>query len=76
MLQFQLFERRMGSDTQRDRVFLELVEVPTGETVAEVVYSDKTREFSISLDGNDLPLEKVEGLISSARLRLVPAPAR
>jgi hypothetical protein len=76
MLPDSRFEHRMGSDIQRNGMFLELVEVGSGEAVAEVFYSDQSGTFSISLDRSDLPLEAVEHLISAARTRLVPTRGR
>jgi hypothetical protein len=60
----------LGSDIQRDGVYLELVEVETDEAVAEVFYSDATGEFTMSIFRDSIPLEAVEELIASARKRL------
>jgi len=66
------YQHQMGSDIERDGMFLELVEVASGDVVGEVFYSDRSGQFSISLDRPDLPLEVVEELVSSARKRLPP----
>ena len=67
------YQHQMGSDIQRDGMFLELVEVATGDIVGEVFFNDRSGQLSISLDRADLPLEVVEELILAARRRLAPA---
>lgn len=66
----------MGSDIQRDGMFLELLESASGDVVGEVFYSDRTGQFAISLERPDIPLEAVEALIAAARQRLLPVHGR
>lgn len=70
------FRHQMGSDVQRDGMFLELVEVSSGDVVGEVFYSDRSGEFTISLNREDLPLEAIEELAAAARERLLPTRVR
>jgi hypothetical protein len=61
-----------GSDLPRDGMFLELIDEKTGDEVAEVFYSDKTDEMTISLFEPALPLNVVELLINQAKHVLPP----
>jgi hypothetical protein len=60
-----------ASDLQRDGMSLE----PSRDSVfvAEIFFSDVTREFVISLFDKDLPLPMIEQFIAEARTDLVPA---
>jgi hypothetical protein len=60
-----------ASDLKRDGMSLELHS--GSRAVAEVFYSEVTREFTISVFEQDLPLAVIEQLISSARVGLLPA---
>jgi len=60
-----------ASDLKRDGMSLELHF--GSRAVAEVFYSDVTKEFTISVFEQDLPLAVIEQLISSARVGLLPA---
>lgn len=70
--QGQNYGLTMGSDVQRDGMFLELYP-EGGMACAEVFYSDATQKFSLSLFEKSLPMEAVTWLIDEARNRL---PAR
>jgi hypothetical protein len=62
----------LGSDLRRDGMFLELRRVlpEPGRTVAEVFYSDETRDFSFSAFHAEIPVEAIERLILEAKARL------
>ncbi|GAB4211010.1 MAG: hypothetical protein OHK0012_02700 [Synechococcales cyanobacterium] len=64
-----------GSDVQRDGMYLELIDESTGDEVAEVFYSDATREMVISIFKPELPLPVVESLIERAKHDLPPTHA-
>jgi hypothetical protein len=61
----------LASDLQRDGMGLELHS--GGRAVSEVFYSDVSREFTISVFEQGLPLEVIEQLIGKARICLLPA---
>ena len=62
----------MGSDLERDGMFLELS--PVGQmAIAEVFYSDITHQFAITLFKESVPTEAISWLIAQALERL---PAR
>ena len=63
----QGFDTMMGSDVQRDGMYLELIEAASGDEVAEVFYSDETRKMQISIYKQDLPLEVIEQFIARAK---------
>ena len=65
------YEIVRGSDIDRDGMYLELSEKASRKNVAEIFYSDKTRDFSISCFQPDLPLDLIESLINDAK-RLLP----
>ena len=56
------------SDLERDGMYLEMQRHK--KAVAEVFYSDKTHQFTISLFEKQLPADSVERLIALARQRL------
>ena len=62
-----------GSDIQRDRMYLELIDESTGDEVAEVFYSDSTHKMTISVFQPELPLGIVEDLIARAKHILPPS---
>ena len=61
-----------GSDLNRDGLFLELHRTGSSKCAAEVFYSDKTGEFSVSLFETALPLAALEEFISTAKVVLPP----
>ncbi len=65
-----------ASDIVRDGMGLELLEgeMPGGEVVAEVFFSDQSASFTVSLFAPDLPLEAVEALLAEAQRVLPPVP--
>lgn len=63
------FETVIGSDPERDGMFLELRE-SGGRTCAEVFYSDSTFQFTVTLFEPALPLDVLTWLINQARSRL------
>jgi len=66
------FETVMGSDVQRDGMFLDLREIG-GKDCAEVFYSDVRHECTVTMFESSLPVEALAWLINEARSRL---PAR
>jgi hypothetical protein len=60
-----------GSDVDRDGMYLELSEKASKKIIAEVFYSDRTHDFSISCLQPDIPLALIESLINDAK-RLLP----
>lgn len=72
------FELTMGSDVQRDGMFLELSDgVIEHAPLAEVFYADTNGQMTLATFGNvSIPLEVVEWLISEGRRRLPPADDR
>ena len=61
------FDAIMGSDVQRDGMYLELIVAASGDEVAEVFYSDETRKMQISIYKQNLPLEVIEQFIARAK---------
>ena len=67
------FEGLIGSDSERDGMFLEIGEVKNpAEIFIEIYYSDATNKFSISLFKEKVDLELIEEAIKIAEQRLVP----
>ena len=62
-----------ASDSKRDGMSLELHSHSGSRAVAEIFYSNVTKEFTISVFDQDLPLAVIEQLISSAKVGLLPA---
>ena len=69
------YETIRGSDMRRGGVYIELIEHSTGDEVAEIFYAAETREMTITIFKNDLPLEAVEMLIDRAKRDLPPVSA-
>jgi hypothetical protein len=65
------FEMMIASDLERDGMWLEAWEGSC--QVAGVFYSDVNGKFSLHALNEDLPLDLVDYLSSTARERLVPA---
>lgn len=72
------FELTMGSDVQRDGMFLELSDgVIEHAPLAEVFYADANGQMTLAtFDNGSIPLEVVEWLISEAKRRLQPVDDR
>jgi hypothetical protein len=68
-IQGRNFETIMGSDVQRDGMFLELREA-SGKDCAEVFYNDLTHEFTVTTFVQSLPLEALTWLFNEALERL------
>jgi len=66
------YELVRGSDIDRDGMFLEasILDSNPLQQVAEVFYSDQSHEFTFSCFMENIPLELIEKLISSAKERL------
>jgi len=69
------FRYQMGSDLQRDGMFLELLENEDLDALAEVFYSDMDGSMTFTTYVKDLPLEAIERLIAEGRRRLPPTKA-
>lgn len=61
-----------GSDVDRDGMYLELSEKESKNIIAEVFYSDRTHDFSLSCFRPDIPLALIESLINDAKQLLPP----
>ena len=81
MLEFKEYKGRyfsatLGSDIQRDGMFLELYEIINGGEVilAEIFFSDVDLSFTYSSfdESFSIPLEVLEGFISASREKLPP----
>ncbi len=68
----------MGSDVQRDGMFLELSDgVIEHALLAEVFYADANGQMTLAtFDNGSIPLKVVEWLISEAKRRLPPVDDR
>ncbi len=68
------FEGLIGSDLERDGMYLEISEFPYNsvEVILEIFYSDITNKFSIALFKENVALELIEEAIKIAKQRLVP----
>ena len=68
------FEGLIGSDLERDGMYLEISEFPYNsvEVTLEIFYSDITNKFSITLFKENVALELIEEAIKIAKQRLVP----
>ena len=66
------YEIMMGSDIQRDGMYLELSIPNTNplRQIAEVFYSDQTHDFVVSCFEENVPMELIELLIENAKNRL------
>ena len=64
------FKTLLGSDIHRDGRYLELIELESGDEVAEVFYADEEKKMTISIFKGDMPLEVIEALIAKAKLDL------
>lgn len=66
----------VGSDLQRDGMYLEVTDTPSGPLVLEVFYSDQTDQMTFTAGREDLPFELVEWALATARQRLTPTAKR
>lgn len=72
-----LFEDReyhfqIGSDLQRDGVFLEVAETEVGPEMFDIFYSDQSHRMIFTAFQPDIPLELIEWAIAMAKARLIP----
>jgi len=65
----QNYEATIGSDVQRDGMYLELVD-QYKHIVGEIFFSDVNEEMSITLCQPGVPIEVVEWMIARAKVRL------
>ncbi len=69
------FECVIGSDLERDGMYLEITDVQdSANAYLEIFYSDITHKFSLTLFKENLELELIEEAIEIAKKRLVPTP--
>ena len=66
------FRSLVGSDVQRDGMFLKVADENDSTVVAEAFYSDMDHRFTLAALRADLPLELAECIVATARIRLSP----
>ncbi len=66
----QTFSTLLGSDLERDGMFLELRSSALPEPVMEAFYSDEDGHFSVRGFGAAVPITVMEAFLTEARLRL------
>lgn len=73
---FRLCERQfttvIGSDLDRDGMYLEVSEEKNGEPVVvlEIFYSDKSDKMTLSAFATDMPIELIDWATAMAKTRL------
>ena len=73
---FRLAERQfnavIGSDLDRDGMYLEVSEEQNGEPVVvlEIFYSDKSDKMTLSAFATDMPIELIDWATAMAKTRL------
>jgi hypothetical protein len=72
----QDYEYVVGSDMQRDGMYLEVTDTRDEPDVLEVFYSDQTDQMTFTAYRWDIPLEVVEWAVKLARERLIPTTKR
>ncbi|MDX8539293.1 MULTISPECIES: hypothetical protein [Mesorhizobium] len=65
------YEATIGSDVQRDGMYLELAD-QYEHIVGEIFFSDVDGKMTLTLSQPDVPLEVVEWMIATAKVRLPP----
>jgi hypothetical protein len=68
----QEYQCFVGSDLQRDGMYLEVTDARPEPDVLEVFYSDQTDEMTFTAYRPDIPLELVEWALEMAKERLIP----
>jgi hypothetical protein len=63
----------IGSDLDRDGMYLEVQDSLDSSVLIEVFYSDQRHTMTVTLYGSDMPIEVVEWSLTTARTRLPPA---
>ncbi|MDG4875538.1 hypothetical protein P9273_10555 [Mesorhizobium sp. WSM4935] len=66
------YRATIGSDVQRDGMYLELVD-DRKQIVGEIFFSDIDGKITVTLSQPEVPVELVEWMIATARVRLPPA---
>jgi hypothetical protein len=69
----QRFTTFMGSDLQRDGMFLELHSETSSAPLMEVFYSDHDASFTVTGFGQPVPLSVIEQFLAEARQQLPPS---
>ena len=66
-------EKVIGSDLERDGMYLEIYDVKNpADAYLEIFYSDITHKFSLTLFKENIELELIEEAIKIAKQRLIP----
>ncbi|OBQ96640.1 MAG: hypothetical protein EOQ64_22470 [Mesorhizobium sp.] len=65
------YEATIGSDVQRDGMYLELAD-QHGHIVAQIFFSDFDRKMTVTLFESEASVEVVEWMIATAKIRLPP----
>ncbi|WP_027051987.1 hypothetical protein [Mesorhizobium erdmanii] len=68
------YDAIIGSDVQRDGMYLELLD-QDGRVVGEIFYSDVAGKMTVTLSQPQAPLDVVEWMIATAKIRLPPTEA-
>ncbi len=68
----RVFTSLLGSDVERDGMYIEVTSQEDNNAVLEVFYSDVTHRMEISLFREKFPVELVEWAILQAKTRLPP----
>lgn len=66
----------VGSDVQRDGMYLEVTDALAMSDVLEFFYSDQTDQMTLTTYIPDIPLELVERALTMAKERLMPIAKR
>lgn len=66
----------VGSDVERDGMYVEVTEAAARSEVLEVFYSDQTDDMTFTAYLPDIPLELVEWALAVAKERLIPIAKR
>ncbi len=66
----------VGSDVQRDGMYLEVTDTLPEPDVLEVFYSDQTNHMTFTAYRPDIPVELIEWALTVARERLIPTSMR
>jgi hypothetical protein len=62
----------IGSDLDRDGMYVEVQDARDSSVLIEVFYSDERHTMTVTLYGSDIPIEVVEWSLQTARTRLPP----
>ena len=67
----RIYEATIGRDVQRDGMFLELAD-QHGQIVGEIFFPDVDGKMMVTRSRPEMPLEVVEWMIATAKVRLPP----